>query len=362
MLETTKDFKELVLNEIPLIDVRAPIEFEKGAFPGAVNLPILNNKERETIGIEYKNAGNEMATALGHEIVSGENKAMKIKAWTDFIDANPNAMLYCFRGGSRSRIAQQWLHEAGYPIVRLEGGYKAFRRFLLEALEPKNQDYKPVRLTGHTGSAKTDILLEIDNMIDLEGIANHRGSAFGDYATGQPAQIDFENVLAYDLITKQAKGYKHIVFEDEGRNVGKRFIPKDLVDFTRDADYVVLEVPFDERVQITLDNYVIDSIKEYIDFHGDDGAQQWHDYIVTSFNKILKKLGGQNHKILLALFEEAYSLQLTSNDYSKHKEWIAWLLKDYYDPMYSYQMDQIANNIVFTGDRDSVLDYLNKLD
>ena len=213
-LQQENNFRDIVLGNIPLIDVRAPIEFEKGAFPHAINLAIMNDKERHLVGTAYKKSGNEAATKLGYSLVSGTIKEERMKAWKDAIQANPNALLYCFRGGSRSQISQEWLDESGINIIRLKGGYKAFRNYLLAEIEKAPQQFKPTIIGGRTGSGKTILLKKIQNSIDLEGLANHRGSAFGRKITPQPAQIDFENALAYELIQKVDQGFNKLVFED----------------------------------------------------------------------------------------------------------------------------------------------------
>ena len=187
----TNDFKSIVINNTPLIDVRAPMEYEKGAFPNSINIPILNNEERHIIGICYKEKGNEEATKLGYSIVAGKIKEDRLKLWTSFIKSNPDSIIYCFRGGSRSRIAQEWINdELHMNTPRILGGYKAFRNYLLDSLVEKNQNYTPIVLTGYTGSGKTMLLKELENSIDLEGIANHRGSSFGAHVKPQPTQIN----------------------------------------------------------------------------------------------------------------------------------------------------------------------------
>ncbi|MBN2221475.1 MAG: tRNA 2-selenouridine(34) synthase MnmH, partial [Vallitaleaceae bacterium] len=177
MLKTTNNFRAIVLNETPLIDVRAPIEFQKGAFPNAFNLPIMDDFERKEVGTTYKQEGNEAAVSLGYQLVSGDNREAKVRAWVAFLKEHPNALIYCFRGGQRSRISQEWTSEAlGHPVDRLEGGYKAFRNYLLNQLiTPTEQSYTPIRLSGCTGSGKTPLLKSLPHHIDLEGIANHRG-------------------------------------------------------------------------------------------------------------------------------------------------------------------------------------------
>ena len=245
------DFKSIVLNKTALIDVRAPVEFNKGAFPYALNLPIMSDEERHLVGICYKEKGNEQAIKLGHTLVSGDVKKNRVQAWNDFIQASPDAKLYCFRGGQRSKISQVWLSEAEKNIVRLRGGYKAFRNFLLESIEEAPKHFKPIILGGRTGSGKTILLKKLQNAIDLEGLANHRGSSFGRKLTQQPTQINFENALAYELIEKIDKGFSHLIFEDEGSNVGSIYMPKNFVNFLSQAPLIILQTPNKERGEIT---------------------------------------------------------------------------------------------------------------
>lgn len=362
-LKTTNDFKNIVINNTPLIDVRAPIEYEKGAFPNSINLPIMDNDERHNIGIKYKEEGNEEAVKLGLTLVSGTNKEAKVNAWLTFIEANPDTIVYCFRGGQRSRISQEWITEGlGREILRIEGGYKAFRNYLIDAFDPKNQNFTPLRLGGHTGSGKTQILNKIKHSIDLEGIANHRGSAFGDYITPQPTPIDFENQLAYSLIQQQETGYSHLVFEDEGKNIGRRFIPKIFTDHYMQSPLVVVSVSFEERSLNILKEYVTDSQKSHIDTYGkDNGLAIWFDYIVNSINKAEKRLGGDRHKLLLTKVKEAYHHQLATGSTDKNIEWIQIFLREYYDPMYEYQLNQHKKIITYEGTTDEVIDYFNDL-
>lgn len=362
-MSSTKDYEQIIMNQIPLIDVRAPIEYEKGAFLNAVNLPIMNDEERHLIGIRYKEKGNASAIELGHQLVSGDIKEERIKAWHAFINQNPNAMMYCFRGGQRSQISQNWIYDYyNIEIPRLEGGYKAFRQYLIQALEPSQQTSLPIILSGYTGSGKTQIIEQLENAIDLEGIANHRGSTFGHYINPQPSQINFENNLAYALIEHQLKGYQYLILEDEGTHVGKRFIPRPLVEFFRSNELVIVDVPFEERVLNTLNEYVIDSQALYMKHYGEErGLEMWSQYIIASFNKMLKRLGNDLHKRLVQSFQHAFDYQLKTNQFEHHKDWIEILLKEYYDPMYRYQMERNNQKHVFTGNREEVIDYLKTL-
>lgn len=357
----TKDFESIVLNDVPLIDVRAPIEYTKGAFLNSINLPIMTDEERHQVGIKYKESGNDAATELGHTLVSGSVKAERVEAWRQFILANEGTMLYCFRGGARSRISQQWLKEIGIELTRLEGGYKAFRQYLMTQMAPENIPTKPVILTGCTGSGKTILLSKLPHAIDLEAIAHHRGSAFGNFIDGQPTQINFENNLAYALI-KHRQSLNHMILEDESRNVGKCYIPKELLDYFRSGPYILLDVPLHERVDITYKEYVEESQQRYIERFNDKGLVMWHDYIVTSMEKVKKRLGGDRFKGLIELFESSFSQQLSTGDATGHKDWILTFLRDYYDPMYQYQIDQKKDKIAFSGNHEAVYEYLIALE
>ncbi len=359
-LPLSDDFRSVVLENTPLIDVRAPVEFEKGAFPGAVNLPLMTDEERHLVGIKYKEKGNAEAVKLGHQLVGGDVKEARIAAWRDFIDANPNVKLYCFRGGQRSEIAQQWLHDAGRDIVRLKGGYKAFRNYLMEETERSTETFSPIILGGRTGSGKTILLQEIVNAVDLEGLANHRGSSFGRKVTPQPSAINFENALAYDLIQKLDRGFKHLVFEDEGKSVGRLYLPKSLWEHLAPAPLVILETPDEERVAITVDEYVTQAQQMYQKAFGEEGLTLWAEDIRAAMARIQKRLGGVRYQEVSRLFEEALARQKAGSTVSVYDDWAAYLLTEYYDPMYDYQIEKNSERIVFKGSADAVREYLSQ--
>lgn len=363
ILNTTHDFKSIILKNTPLIDVRAPIEFEKGSIPNAVNLPIMYDDERHQVGTKYKESGNEAAVKLGHILVSGFNKEKKIEAWDNFIKSNPDAMIFCFRGGQRSQISQQWILEyLGHSITRLEGGYKAFRQYLIDSYLPENQHYIPIRLGGYTGSSKTVLLNQLEHSIDLERIANHRGSAFGSEITPQPTQINFENSLAFELIKKSELNFKSLVFEDEGRHVGRCYLPKEYIEFLNQSQLVIVDVPFEERCHHILEEYVTQSQQNYVDQFGyDEGLHLWLDYILNSMEKAKRKLGGQRYSDFVYLAKNAFEHQVGLENNDGHLLWIQAFLKDYYDPMYAYQLEQNRPKIGFQGTKFEVLEYLNAL-
>jgi len=360
-VEFFDDFRKIIIDEVPLIDVRAPIEFEKGSFRNTVNIPILSNKQRELVGKKYKEEGNEAATKLGYELTK-EDKNEKVDQWVRFIDNNPNCLIYCFRGGQRSEIAQKWIYEkTGKIIPRIKGGYKAIRNYLIDMLLPENQNYQAYRLGGLTGVGKTILLHEINEMIDLEGLANHRGSIFGPKIDPQPRQIDFEDNLAYDLIQKQSKGYNFLIFEDEGRHVGKSFLPHKFYEFLSNSPLIVLEASFDQRVDNIMQEYVYDEQKEYNKEFGSEGLDKWQEYINESITKAESRLGNKRYKELIELVDEAVKKQKNFNDKSGHKKWISRFLSNYYDPMYKYQLEKGSDLIVFKGNQEEVKKFIKSI-
>jgi tRNA 2-selenouridine synthase len=359
--ELFDDFRSIVLNKTPLIDVRAPVEFKKGAFLNAVNLPIMSDEERHEVGICYKNQGNTKAVELGHRLVSGEIKEQRVQSWLDFMDANPSALLYCFRGGQRSRISQEWIRQSGRKILRLKGGYKAFRNYLLRELESSHQHFKPIILGGRTGSGKTIELKKMPNAIDLEGLANHRGSSFGQRITPQTSQIDFENNLAYELIQKIQEGFKHLVFEDEGKHVGSVFMPDSFLSIMSEAPLVVLDTPIEERIDITLNEYVIEAQKSYESAGFENPLASWRQSIESAMFRIIRRLGNQRHDELTKIFEAALQKQQNDGSFDGYREWVEYLLVQYYDPMYDYQIQKRSERVAFRGGAAEVLEYIAKL-
>ena len=359
-LPQSDEFKSIILNDTPLIDVRAPIEFAKGSFPNATNLPLMSDDERHQVGICYKKYGNAEATKLGHTLVHGDIRESRIANWCEFVEKNPDAMLYCFRGGERSQISQRWLKDAGIDIVRLRGGYKRFRQYLLESLESSAKSINPIVLGGRTGSGKTILLQQIENQIDLEALANHRGSSFGRYTTPQPSQIDFENSLAYAMVKQLEFGHSNIVFEDEGRNVGRSYLPSTLVERLSKAPLIILERSMDERVEITLDEYVVSAQREYVDSGLDDPISSWSSDISKSMKRIEKRLGGLRYQKLVDIFTNAMEIQRREGSVYGHREWVEYLLVEYYDPMYDYQISKREDQIRFRGDVGEILEYVEK--
>lgn len=356
---TREDFDRLLLDGRPLLDVRAPVEYERGAIPGAVNLPLLDDDERHAVGLRYKQAGQDAAIALGHELVGGERRAARTRAWTEWVDAHPDGLLYCFRGGLRSRTVQQWVAETGRSLPLVEGGYKALRAHLLARLDTLAASLPLLVVGGRTGTGKTRLLTRVPRSIDLEGLAHHRGSAFGPRARPQPAPIDFENRLALRLMHLAAESATApVAIEDESRNVGRLSVPPALVATMAEAPLVLLDESLETRVEITLQEYVVDGLAEHREVHGDGGFEALADHLVGALGKVRRRLGGARHAEVDALLRDALDVQRRSGDIDAHRAWIRRMLGEYYDPMYDHQLEGKRERIVFQGDAAAVRDWL----
>ncbi len=364
VLADITDFQRIILEAFPLLDVRAPTEFLAGSLPGAVNLPIMDDEERRQVGICYKKAGKEEAMALGSRLVSGETREKRVAGWVEMISRRPRTMIFCARGGLRSHIAREWIEEqSGKRVQLLEGGYKAFRRYLLDQLNPELIKSEAIIIGGRTGVGKTELINELRNSIDLEAIANHRGSSFGNYISAQPGAADFENRLAAALIRHNCRDFRHIIAEDEGRHIGRRFLPVGLVRFFANGNLIVVETTLEKRVENTHGEYVVAEQKDYQERFGiSAGMQKWISVMESGIDRIVKKLGPSQHRQVKELFSEACTIQEKSGDERMHKRWIEQLLTFYYDPMYDFQLEKDRRTVIFKGSPLEVKEYLQSMD
>ncbi|MBP0596564.1 tRNA 2-selenouridine(34) synthase MnmH [Herbaspirillum sp. LeCh32-8] len=351
--------RELFIGDTPMLDARAPVEFGKGAFPMAVNLPLMNDDERHQVGIRYKEQGQQSAIELGHQLVGGALKEARIQAWADFARAHPEGCLYCFRGGLRSGITQQWLKsEAGIAYPRVAGGYKAMRHFLMDAIEHAVAGAGFVVVGGMTGCGKTDVLAQLDNALDLEAYANHRGSSFGRHATPQPAPIDFEHRLAIALLKQQARGHHWFALEDESRLIGACALPLSLHQGMQKFPMVWLEDSRAGRVERILRDYVVGLCAEYLALDAEHGFARYREHLLAALGKLQKRLGDERYRRLNKLMEDALARQEKDGAVDLHRAWIETLLSEYYDPMYEYQRESRRSRLLFAGNQSEVVDFL----
>ena len=358
-LDEIDNFLEVFKSNTPLLDVRAPIEFKKGSFPNAHNFPIMTDNERHQIGICYKEHGQESAIKLGYKLINGKIKEQRVDQWSSFAKKHPKGVLYCFRGGIRSKISQEWIFEhSGVSYPRIKGGYKALRSFLIDQMARIMSKKNFLVIGGQTGCGKTILLNEFDNSIDLEGFANHRGSAFGNNVTPQPKQIDFENQLSIELIKKEALNF--LLIEDEGSNIGTIHIPEAIKTKSSESKIVVLTASLEDRINISLQAYVIDMTIKFYNQDSIDGFEKFSNYWLNSLFKIHKRLGGTKYKSLLNQLTLALKNHNNNNDLSDYLPLIESLLVDYYDPMYNYQISKKKERVIFEGKYQEVKSFLQE--
>ena len=327
-----------------LIDVRSEDEFAEGHIPGAINIPILNNEERHLVGLTYKQQGQERALEKGHELVA-PHRAERIAMWSQIARHSPlPPIIMCWRGGLRSRIACDWLQEAGVQAVRLRGGYKAFRKFLLGTFE--NPPRKIIVLTGLTGNGKTELLRHLPiPSVDLEKMAHHRGSAYGWHLKGkQPTQSNFENQLGLELLKLH---HLPIVLEDESSYIGSVGLPKPLKEAMRHAPVVILEETIDVRIRWVADDYVFRPLRDGHNLH------EVLEHLVKSLDRIQKKIGGLAHQQVKEMIHSAF--ELNPLQLASHEPWIRMLLEDYYDKKYQHAFNRQNRKILFRGNRKAVI-------
>ena len=295
----------------PVIDVRSPSEFLQGHIPGAINIPLFDDEERKEVGTAYKQVNKEAAMYIGLEYAG--KKLVKLAKEGERVAGKKRTLLvHCWRGGMRSK-SMVWLFETmGITCHLLEGGYKSYRNHMREAFA------RPLNLLvigGRTGSGKTAILHHMRNtgeqMIDLEGLAHHKGSAFG--ALGEPDQPSteqFENELAREILLLDPE--RIIWIEDESRNVGKCVIPGEFFSRMRAANIIFLDISREKRAKHLVDDY----------------AKYKQEDLRGCILKIEKRLGGE-------LTREALEA-IDRKDFFN----TAMITLHYYDKAYMYSLEK----------------------
>ena len=359
MREDTSDYRRLFVEDVPLLDVRAPIEFDQGAFPMATNIPLLNNLQREQIGKRYKSAGQDEAIRLVLELATAEIREGRLAEWMAYHAEHPEGYLYCFRGGLRSRTTQQWMGEQGvdYPLVH--GGYKAMRRFLIDELEQSASQVPLVCVSGLTGVGKTRLLIKIRHHIDFEGLANHRGSAFGrDPLDTQPMVINWENQVSVELL--KHRSYfpgKPMFVEDEGRLIGRVNMPECLFAALTRSPRAILQVDTETRVALITEDYILHSWPAYQQAYGDAAEAEFRSFVLDNLARIQKRLGGDRYKQVKQCFEAALKLFFKDGSTTEFHDGIKILLEQYYDPMYRYQIQNKNPEVIFEGPEAEFLEW-----
>jgi len=295
----------------PVIDVRAPSEYLQGHIPGALNIPLFSDHERKVVGTAYKQINKEAAMYAGLDF-AGKKLVSLAKEGERLAGKKKTLLVHCWRGGMRSK-SMVWLFETmGISCYLLEGGYKSYRKYVREVLaDPLNL----LVIGGRTGSGKTAILHHLkksgEQVIDLEGLAHHKGSAFG--ALGeqdQPTTEQFENELCREISCLDAEQITWI--EDESRNVGKCVIPGELYSRMKETDMVFLDISRELRAKYLVGDY----------------ARYEQEALRACVLKIQKRLGGDRTKEALEAVDR--------EDYFQ----TAMITLHYYDKAYMYSLEK----------------------
>lgn len=283
------DLKKHIRSNTLLLDVRSPSEFAAGHIPGATSFPLFTDEERAEVGTIYKRQNQEKAVERGLEFVGPKMADMVREARK--LKRDHELAVYCWRGGMRSESISWLLNTSGVQANRLKGGYKAFRNWVHQTIDEYSTQAKWLILSGYTGSGKTEILAELkangEQVIDLEGLANHRGSAFGHLLLEeQPSTEHFMNLLAVAL-SKLDKS-KPIWIEDESRMIGRVALPDPIFNAKMHGSHYVIRMSAERRAKFLVDEY---------------GDAQKADF-AQSFKNIERRLGGLRLKEALAFLDE----------------------------------------------------------
>ncbi|MBI5656712.1 MAG: tRNA 2-selenouridine(34) synthase MnmH [Geobacter sp.] len=278
-------FSEQLLDSHCVVDVRTPLEYAEDHLPGAINIPLLSNEERVEIGTLYKQSGPQPARIRGLELTAGRFPGM-VAAIASAAAGRP-ILVYCWRGGLRSKTVATILELTGHTAAQLTGGYKAFRNHVVAYFASFTPPAPLVVIHGMTGIGKTDFILRLStdrfSTIDLEGIACHRGSAFGELGLSQEhlTQKSFETLL-WDTFRRMPAG-RPIIIEGESRRIGKVSLPGDLYEIMRTSTKVWCSASLETRVQRLIEEY---------------GKTEYRDAMAEALARIAKKLGGDSYREL----------------------------------------------------------------
>jgi len=303
------------------IDVRTPKEFAEGHLPEAINIPIFSNEERATVGTLYKQVSVDAAKQLGVEVVSPKLPAI-IKTITAYAKQNVQIVIYCWRGGMRSRSIVNILDMLNISAFQLAGGYKSYRRYVLDHLESYEIKPQILVLHGATGVGKTTILDKLSSqgipIINLEGLANHRGSVFGQIGLGNSTPMSmFEAAILDHLEELQTKPY--FIVECESNRIGNVYIPKVLYQRMQSGKKILVQASIPTRVQRLIAEY---SANDSLD----------KEKIQQSIQAISKNLGKK---------KTAFLLECLTNNHIE--ELVSMLLTDYYDLLYGFENSKDKN-------------------
>lgn len=336
--------ESLRLNAPVFIDMRSPCEYLTGHIPGATNIPLFTDDERVNVGTVYKQIGTEEAKHLGLSIVSTKLPDL-VRQIRNLHKTGRTVIVYCWRGGMRSKSVVSVLDLMGIPAYQLLGGYKSYRQRVLDRLHDFPLKPQIIVLCGSTGVGKTTLLSLLAEqgapIIDLEKLANHRGSAFGHIGIDLPTTAqNFDAAILKELEVLNDKPY--IVVECESKRIGNVYLPDVLFQGMKNSKKILATASMDIRISRL--------IKEYTDV-----CNKNHNAIINSIKALEKKLGSKRTTSLITQMNQGQLYDVARS-----------LLIDYYDPLYGYEKTAANYDFAVCVDdlpqaASQIMNYLNTL-
>jgi tRNA 2-selenouridine synthase len=290
-----------VKNDYLIIDVRSPGEHKESTINGAINIPIFNDEERCEIGTVYVNESKAKAKKMGVRYAS--NRLPEIyEEILKYKDSYEKIVLFCARGGMRSTVISGFLSSMGLNVVKLEGGYKAYRNFVINKLVEVNECKEYIVLHGNTGVGKTEILKKLKSkgysILDLEGAANHRGSIVGHVGLGDTNnQKQFESNLFHELNDSKER---YVFIEAESSKIGKVTVPKYILNKMKEGIHIYVDAPIEFRVNLIVNEYlkkinakteIIESLVKFSNYISKHDIETYREMLVNNeFNEVTKNL------------------------------------------------------------------------
>ncbi|MCM1988142.1 tRNA 2-selenouridine(34) synthase MnmH [Oceanirhabdus seepicola] len=319
-----QDYKKVNRNGL-FIDVRSPGEFKQETIPGAINMPIFNDEERKIIGTLYKQESPYEASKAGIECASKKLLGFFEEIY-ELKKSHKDITLFCARGGMRSGVISTFISSMGISVCRIRGGYKAYRKVVMEELVELNDSVEYIVIHGNTGVGKTEILKQLKedgySILDLEKAANHRGSLLGSVGLNNcNSQKMFESYI-HDELSKN-KGNKFVFVEAESRRIGSVFVPEYVHNKMKDGKHIFIDANLDFRSKIIIDEYTKN--------------ENYLEEISIALDKLSKYMGKNK--------AEYYKEKLKHGEI---REVTKELMETYYDPMYTNTSDKYEYELKLT--------------
>ncbi|MBM7613726.1 tRNA 2-selenouridine(34) synthase MnmH [Alkaliphilus hydrothermalis] len=306
-----------------IIDVRSPLEYEEGTIEGAINIPLLNNDERAEIGTLYKQQGPQVAKVRGLEIVSPKLPSI-YKQLLELSRKDCKLIIFCAKGGLRSATFVSFFKVLGLELYQLDGGFKAYRNYLLNYLRDIHKHHQFIVLHGFTGVGKTEVLKLLEErgvaVVNLEDLASNKGSVFG--ATIEDShrltQKSFESALLKQLVDIKER---YIVVESESKRLGRIIIPNEVFDAMTNGKHILLEASVEERVKRLVVDYV-------------ENIENPDELLIKSIGHLKKRIGSKK--------VQQYHQWIAEKKYNLIAE---ELVLEYYDPLYQHSVEKYQYNL-----------------